>query len=169
MFLLNIRHIGFQSQTFWGSSFRYKAQVFSWLVWGRSSILYMCVFIYVWHLSRLWVATAGVGFDKRVSLPLLHISLWLFYPYFWSKCSLSSQVFFRGICFIHNCMFVVYVGGGKFRIFLYSHLELTHNLHFDDWQIKKNHLVKKLETSGMESCSHYLGIVTLGWMAYQVV
>lgn len=33
-------------------------------------------------------------------------------------------------------IFVVSVKGGEFRIFLYSHLEVPHDLSFEDWKMK---------------------------------
>ena len=58
-------------------------------------------------------------------------------------------------------IFVVSVKGGEFRIFLYSHLEVPHDLSFEDWKMKY-HLLRKLETAVTDCYNHYLNFVTRG-------
>lgn len=66
---------------------------------------------------RAWVL------GKSASLPLLPNLMSSFYSLLWSRCSASSQVFFRGDRYTCGYMFVVSMGGSKFRIFLCLHFE----------------------------------------------
>lgn len=76
----------------------------------------------LWDSSQWMVATRGVGFLARTSLPLLSVLMWTFYPLLWRSCSVSSQVFFKGNCSTCSCGFDMCVEGNEFRIFLCHHL-----------------------------------------------
>lgn len=110
-FLLNISLVSFQSQTLWG-----LVSLVQDLRVGVTGVGYKplipqgeALFIYLL-------------FEAGVSLPVLPISMWPFYPLMWSRCSASPHVVFRGICSIHSSISVASVGGGEFRIYLYCHL-----------------------------------------------
>lgn len=80
---------------------------------------------YLCDSSQLWIAETGCGFSlgEIVSLPLLPISVLSFKPLVWRPCSSSFQVFFQGNYSICSCKFMVFVGGGEFRVFLGHHLK----------------------------------------------
>lgn len=72
----------------------------------------------------MWVSDGGGIFGESVFLLLLLLT-WSFFSLLWNRCSASSQVLFRGNCFICSCIFVVSVDIGKFRIFPCYHPELS--------------------------------------------
>lgn len=80
---------------------------------------------YLCDSSQLWIAEIGCGFSlgETVSLPLRPISVLSFKPLVWRPCSSSFQVFFQGNYSICSCKFMVFVGGGEFRVFLGHHLK----------------------------------------------
>lgn len=133
MFPLNIITVGFESQTFWVLSLQCRTQVRC-IIWGINPLLLRkkLPLYFVWLLLfflRCLPPTPTEGCLSRggvlmsMSLPLLPISLWNFYPLLWN-CSASSQVLFRGNFSICSCTSVVSMGKGEIMILLYCHFEL---------------------------------------------
>lgn len=82
-------------------------------------------FLFVRSLPLVGVHIGGRVFGKTMSLHLLLISVYPFYPLLWRSCFSSfSHLFFQREFSICNCRFGVSLGGGKFRVFLCCHLEL---------------------------------------------
>lgn len=73
--------------------------------------------IYVCHQA------GGGVFGDSISLSLLPILMCFFYLLFWGRCSASSQILFRGNLSICSYIFIVFMGGGKLRLFLSHHLK----------------------------------------------
>lgn len=75
-------------------------------------------------MRSLLCAATGVRVLARVFLCLPYPSrCGLFYPLLWRRCSAGSQVLLREHWSIYNCIFVVSVGGSKFRLFACHNLE----------------------------------------------
>lgn len=116
----------FQSQMSWGLISPVQEQRVRMPVWGTKLLLlkekihshtYYFLCFSEGHYSK------GGAFSEIVSLPPLEISAKPFYPLSW-RYSASSQVLIRGNCSFSNCIFIVSVGEGEFRVFLCHHLEL---------------------------------------------
>lgn len=83
-----------------------------------SSSVFVRTLLMVGHCTTVQV------FGETEFLPLLPISVRLFYPLLWSSSSASTQVLFRVNYLIYSYRFVISIGGGELRIFLHHHLEL---------------------------------------------
>ena len=120
----------FQSQMFWVSSFpvQFPGVRVPDMECKPSLLrkkLWICeIFTNCASLHQGWV------FGKTASLPLLP-SCGPFILWIKDKRSYSDsfQIFFRGNYFVCSCRFVVSVGGGKFKIFLCSHLGLPFHVN----------------------------------------
>lgn len=81
------------------------------LMWSMDPSLPMET-LHICEISPDWITTLGVVFGKTVSLPLLPVLVWSFYPLLWRSCLASFQVFFRGNWFVCSCRFGVSMKGG---------------------------------------------------------
>lgn len=94
-------------------------------------------YVFVRSLPIVGCFTRGGIFSKNVSLPLLPVLMWSFYPFSW-RCSVSFQVCFRGNFSVCSCRFGVSVERDEFRIFFCCHLEQSLN------QFLKSRLLKPI-------------------------
>lgn len=92
----------------------------------REKLSFIYIWFYFWFVRSLLIVghhASGV-FVKSVSLPLLPILEWFFYPLFRHKCSVISQVLSRGNHSICSCIYVVALGGYEFSTFLYHNFQM---------------------------------------------
>ena len=77
---------------------------------------------YLCDPSCWWIAVSRVfpWWAHLLPISMLSFCLWV-----WKLCSPTFQVYFHGKFSTYSFSFVVFVGGSKFRIFLYHHLELS--------------------------------------------
>ena len=113
---LGVFFIGFQSQVFW----RFISPMQDLGGWG--ALMWSLNLSLLREMIHIFVIPPVGGLLSLEFFPGEHMSfcLWV-----WKLCSPTFQVYFHGKFSTYSFSFVVFVGGSKFRIFLYHHLELS--------------------------------------------